>query len=70
MIYKVYYQENIQEVPIRENTKTIYVEGESVQDVRLKLKEQPFNVEHVELVEGEFLEYEKQHEDYKVLELR
>ena len=29
MIFKVYYQETITEVPVRENTKTIFVEGES-----------------------------------------
>ena len=34
MIFKVYYQENVTEVAIRENTKTIYVEAESVRQVR------------------------------------
>ena len=34
MIFKVYYQANATEVPIRENTKTIYVEAESVRQVR------------------------------------
>lgn len=38
MVFKVYYQVTISEVPIRENTKTMFVEGESVRDVRLKLK--------------------------------
>ncbi|AXN40368.1 DNA-dependent RNA polymerase subunit epsilon [Peribacillus butanolivorans] len=69
MVFKVYYQVTIAEVPIRENTKTMFVEGESVRDVRLKLKKEPYNVEFVTAVTGAYLEYEKQNEDYKVLEL-
>ncbi|MFJ7638772.1 DNA-dependent RNA polymerase subunit epsilon [Peribacillus sp. NPDC097264] len=69
MVFKVYYQVTISEVPIRENTQTMYVEGESVRDVRLKLKEKPYNVELVAPVAGAYLEYEKQSEDFKVLEL-
>ena len=37
MIFKVYYQETKTQVPVRENTKTIFVEGESVRDIRKKL---------------------------------
>ncbi|MGE7602233.1 DNA-dependent RNA polymerase subunit epsilon [Peribacillus sp. NPDC097675] len=69
MVFKVYYQVTIAEVPIRENTKTMYVEGESIRDVRLKLKKEPYNVELVAPVTGAYLEYEKQSDDFKVLEL-
>lgn len=69
MIFKVYYQVKASEVPIREYTHTIFVEGESVRDIRKKLKKEPFNVEHIEEVKGAYLEYEKQQEDFKVLEL-
>lgn len=69
MIFKVYYQVNALEVPIRENTQTLYIKGESVRDVRQKLKKEPFNVEYVAEIKGAYLEYEKLHEDYKVLEL-
>lgn len=69
MIFKVYYQEDLLNVPIRENTKTIYVEGESIRDVRQKLKSKPYNVERVEEITGAYLDYEKQQEDFKVLEL-
>lgn len=69
MIFKVYYQANATEVPIRENTKTIYVEAESVREVRQMLKKEPYNVERVEEISGPYLEYEKQQEDFKVLEL-
>lgn len=69
MVFKVYYQVTISEVPIRENTKTMYVEGESIRDVRLKLKDEPYNVELVAPVTGAYLEYEQQNVDFKVLEL-
>ncbi|WP_419883689.1 DNA-dependent RNA polymerase subunit epsilon [Peribacillus sp. B-H-3] len=70
MTFKVYYQVNATEVPVRENTKTIYVEGESERDVRLKLKSEPYNIEFVQAVQGAYYDYEKEHnEDFKVLEL-
>jgi DNA-dependent RNA polymerase auxiliary subunit epsilon len=69
MIFKVYYQESKTEVPVREKTKTIFVEGESERDVRKKLADRNYNIEFVTSVQGEFLEYEKQSEDFKVLEI-
>jgi DNA-dependent RNA polymerase auxiliary subunit epsilon len=68
MIFKVYYQENIKEVPVRENTKTLFIEGESVRDVRSKIADRGYNVEFVQEVKGAHLNYELQNEDYKVLE--
>ncbi|MEH7414254.1 DNA-directed RNA polymerase subunit epsilon [Neobacillus drentensis] len=69
MIFKVYYQESITQVPVRENTKTIFVKGESVVDVRKKIADRGFNVEYVQEVKGAYLEYEQQNEDFKVLEI-
>ena len=69
MVYKVYYQESIREVPVRENTKTLFIEGESVRDVRTKIADRGFNVEFVQEVKGAYLEYKQQNEDYKVLEI-
>jgi DNA-dependent RNA polymerase auxiliary subunit epsilon len=69
MVFKVYFQENIKEVPVREKTKILYVEGESVRDVRKKIADRGYNVELVQEVSGAFLEYEKQNEDYNVLEI-
>ncbi|ETI66002.1 DNA-dependent RNA polymerase subunit epsilon [Neobacillus vireti] len=68
MIFKVYFQKNIKEVPVRENTKSLFIEGESVRDVRSKIADRGFNVEFVQEVKGAYLEYEKQNADYKVLE--
>jgi DNA-dependent RNA polymerase auxiliary subunit epsilon len=69
MVFKVYFQENLKEVPVREKTKTLYIEGESERDVRRKIADRGFNVEFVQPVNGAYLEYEQQNEDYKVLEI-
>ena len=36
MIYKVYYQENVLEVPVRENTKSMYIEADSERECSRK----------------------------------
>ncbi|MFS0782467.1 DNA-dependent RNA polymerase subunit epsilon [Bacillus sp. 1P06AnD] len=69
MIYKVYYQDTMLEIPVREKTKTMFVQSESVLKVRRSLKDKNLNIEYIGPVEGAYLEYEKQNEDYKVLEL-
>ena len=68
MIYKVFYQEKADEVPVREKTDSLYIEGVSERDVRTKLKDQKYNIEFVQPVDGAFLEYEKQSENFKVLD--
>ena len=68
MIFKVYYQERITEVPVRENTKTLFIEADSVREVRSKIADRGYNVESVQEVKGAYLNYELQNEDYKVLE--
>ena len=52
MIYKVLYQENATQVPVRENTKCLYVEAESEREVRAKLKDRAIMIEFVQLLEG------------------
>ncbi|MCY9376981.1 MULTISPECIES: RNA polymerase subunit omega 1 [Bacillus] len=69
MIYKVFYQEKADEVPVREKTDSLYIEGVSERDVRTKLKEKKFNIEFITPVDGAYLEYEQQSENFKVLEL-
>jgi DNA-dependent RNA polymerase auxiliary subunit epsilon len=69
MVFKVYFQERVTEVPVREKTRVLYVAGESVRDVRKKIANRGYNVEFVQEVTGAFLEYEQQNEDYKVLEI-
>lgn len=69
MIFKIYFQESNKQVPVREKTQTIYVEGESERDVRLKLRNEQYNIEFVTALDGAYLEFEKQNEDFKVLEI-
>ncbi len=69
MIFKVFYQENASQVPVRENTKTLYIEAESEKDVRAKLSKFNYNIELVQQLSGAHLEYEKQSENFKLLEI-
>lgn len=69
MIFKVYYQESKTEVPVREKTKSLFIEAESVREVLSKIRDRGYNIEYVQEVKGAYLEYEKQNEDFKVLEI-
>lgn len=69
MIFKIFYQETMNEVPIRENTKVLYIKAESEREVRKKLEDRPYNIEFITPIDGAFLEYEQQNEDFKVLEI-
>lgn len=64
MIYKVLYQELPDEVPVRERTKSLYVEAESERQVRKLLSDRKLNIEHIQLLDEAHLEYEKQFEDF------
>ncbi|WP_010286637.1 DNA-dependent RNA polymerase subunit epsilon [Kurthia massiliensis] len=66
MIYKVYYQENKLEVPVRENTKSLYLEATDVREVREKLQDRNYNIELIQLLEGNYLEYEQASENYRL----
>ncbi|MFC6038179.1 DNA-dependent RNA polymerase subunit epsilon [Paenisporosarcina macmurdoensis] len=66
MIYKVYYQENVLEVPVRENTLSLYIEASSEREVRYTLKDRKYNIEFVQLLEGNHLSYEQASENFKV----
>lgn len=66
MIFKVLYQEYPDEVPTRERTKSIYIEAESVRDVRLKLQNKPINIEYIQPLTDAHLAYDQQSEDYKL----
>ncbi|MCM3768665.1 MULTISPECIES: DNA-dependent RNA polymerase subunit epsilon [Bacillaceae] len=69
MIFKVFYQESINEVPVREKTKTVFIEAESVREVYSKLADRKVNVEYIQQVKGAYLDYEQQNENFKVLEI-
>lgn len=69
MIFKVYFQESNKQVPVREKTKTLFIQADSERDVRKKLAAKPYNIEYVQSVQGAFLEYEQNNEDFNVLEI-
>ena len=66
MIYKVLYQENEDEVPVRERTKALYIEADSVREVRRKLSDRNYNIEYIQELDEAHLNYEKQSEDFKL----
>jgi len=69
MIYKVYYQETKTRNPKREDTKSIYVEGDNEVLVRQLVEENtPYNIEYVQLLDGNHLAYEQEHAEFNLTE--
>jgi DNA-dependent RNA polymerase auxiliary subunit epsilon len=69
MIYKVYYQETKERNPKREQTHSLYVEADNEEMVHNLLRDNtPYNVEYIQLLEGNHLEYEKENADFKLTE--
>lgn len=66
MIFKVLYQEEPGEIPVRERTKSLYIEAESVRDVRNKLSDRNINIEYIQQLDEAHLEYEKQSEEFQL----
>ena len=66
MIYKVYYQENPDEVPVRENTKSLYLEANSEREVREYLKDRHILIEYIQLLEGNYLKKKKNSPNFRL----
>lgn len=66
MVFKVFYQDSQQEAPVRERTRSLYVEAPTERDVRLKLADRNLNIEYVEPVSDKFLEYEQKSDQFEV----
>ena len=66
MIFKVLYQDLQYEAPVRERTKSIYVEAETVREVREKLSNRNYNIEFIQALDPAHLTYEKQSENFIV----
>ncbi|PTF63277.1 hypothetical protein BUY10_04250 [Staphylococcus chromogenes] len=65
-VFKVSYQHSKDEVIVRENTQTIYVEAETEEQVRRYLKERNYNIEFITKLEGAHLEYEEKSDHFNV----
>lgn len=66
MVYKVLYQEKLDTPPIREHTKSLYLEADSVPDVYNKLADRDINIEHVQKLNDAHLAYEQKSKYYKL----
>jgi DNA-dependent RNA polymerase auxiliary subunit epsilon len=66
MIFKVLYQELPNEVPVRERTKSLYIEADSEREVRQKLVNGNYgiNVEFIQALDEVHLEFEKQSDNF------
>ncbi|NVY95701.1 DNA-dependent RNA polymerase auxiliary subunit epsilon family protein [Lactobacillus sp. DCY120] len=70
MIYKVLYQKTMIQNPRRETTETLYTEAESAIEVRATLAAKTeFNIESVEELTGNYLEYEQKSPDFQITNL-
>lgn len=67
MIFKVFFQADSTQAPVRERTSSMYIEAKSESDVRAKLASENYNIEFITPVTGAYLGYEEAREDYKVV---
>ena len=75
MIYKVFYQETKDRSPRRENTRSLYLEIEADNELEGRIKARKlveentdYNIEFIELLSDEHLEYEKESGTFQVTE--
>jgi len=66
MIFKVFYQQEREVPAIRERTKSLFIEADTVRDVRDKLADRNYNIEYIQETNEAFLEYEKQSDQFEV----
>ncbi|WP_124058051.1 DNA-directed RNA polymerase subunit epsilon [Vaginisenegalia massiliensis] len=70
MIFKITYQESLAQVPLRENTKSMFLEATDKVEARAKFSANtPYNIEFIQEISGAHLQYEREHNaDFKVME--
>ncbi|MGT2812126.1 DNA-dependent RNA polymerase subunit epsilon [Streptococcus minor] len=75
MIYKVFYQETKDQSPRREQTKALYLEIDAASELEGRIqarqlveKHTNYNIEFIELLSDNHLEYEKTHADFTLTE--
>ncbi|MDR1521594.1 MAG: DNA-dependent RNA polymerase auxiliary subunit epsilon family protein [Streptococcaceae bacterium] len=70
MLFKVYYQKEKTYNPRRETTRSLYIKAPSKVDVIKRIeKNTKYNIEYITLkLEGKYLDYEKKHADFKLVE--
>lgn len=69
MIYKVFYQATKERNPKREQTQALYIEADSEVTARQLIEDNtPYNIEYIQLLEGNHLAYEQENADFKLAE--
>ncbi|MGR3741934.1 DNA-directed RNA polymerase subunit epsilon [Companilactobacillus sp. DQM5] len=69
MIYKVLFQPDKSQTPRRESTQSIYVEANSkIEALESVENNTNYNIELVQELSSDFLEYEKKNPDFKITE--
>lgn len=67
--FKVFYQENNKEIPVRENTKSMFIESSDKPSVLRYLESENYNVEYVQEMTEEYLNFEKKSSDFKMVKI-
>lgn len=71
MIFKVYYQETKTRNPKREQTQSLYLEANDIVEARSLIeKNTPYNVEYIQELTGNHLEYEKENAPFQLTEFK
>ena len=69
LIYKVLFQADKTQSPLREATKSIYLEADSAVEARQLVEDNtPYNLEFVQELSGKHLAFEQESEDFKLTE--
>ncbi|MBE9390078.1 DNA-directed RNA polymerase subunit epsilon [Vagococcus salmoninarum] len=67
MIFKVYYQATKIRNPKREQTQVLYIEAETEVAARQLVEDNtPYNIELVQLLDGNHLDYEKENTEFSL----
>ena len=67
MIYKVLYQKDKVQNPRRETPQTLYLEAPSAVEARALVEANtPYNIEFIQELSGNFLEYEEKSANFKL----
>lgn len=71
MIFKVYYQLTKDRNPKREQTHSLYLEADDIVAARAIVEANtPYNIEYIQLLEGNHLTYEKENAAFKLAEFK
>lgn len=75
MIYKVFYQETKDSTPRREQTRALYLDIDAQTELEGRIiarqlveEHTAYNIEFIELLSENHLEYEKTHADFSITE--